>query len=353
MPSGGRTARRGRSGAGIMALERALQAARQGDVEALRGLRAAGLLRPGLRDALGASPAHHAARAGRLACLRYLAAEAALRGDARARNGATPAHDAAATGNLACLQWLLTQGGCGVQVRAASGRGPGRGRGARRGGLGGSAGRAAGPRGAGRLPPPLRHLRPRGGSRRGTGEPRGVSTHPKDRHGALLSSGGAEPPAQLPQPPEWEKPAPRSSRGPRAAALRGRAEIGAPKGVRGAGAPQPRSGGGSNVSGRVGLREGLCPRRQGHAQTAESGQPRTASVLLDGGGPRPACGWELPVWHSGRQIRHTQDKATQPRGGDGGWSGCPGAVTRGHRYLLGLIQPERAPGQISSLPRAG
>lgn len=103
-----------------MALERALQAARQGDVEALRGLRAAGLLRPGLRDALGASPAHHAARAGRLACLRYLAAEAALRGDARARNGATPAHDAAATGNLACLQWLLTQGGCGVQVRAGT-----------------------------------------------------------------------------------------------------------------------------------------------------------------------------------------------------------------------------------------
>lgn len=103
-----------------MALERALLAARQGDVEALRGLRAAGLLRPGLRDALGASPAHHAARAGRLAALRYLAAETALRGDARARNGATPAHDAAATGNLACLQWLLTQGGCGVQVRAGA-----------------------------------------------------------------------------------------------------------------------------------------------------------------------------------------------------------------------------------------
>ncbi|KAM8989584.1 espin isoform 2-T2 [Ara ararauna] len=104
-----------------MALERALLAARQGDVEALRGLRAAGLLRPGLRDALGASPAHHAARAGRLACLRFLAAEAALRGDARARNGATPAHDAAATGNLACLQWLLTQGGCGVQDTDNSG----------------------------------------------------------------------------------------------------------------------------------------------------------------------------------------------------------------------------------------
>ncbi|XP_068772263.1 espin isoform X2 [Struthio camelus] len=104
-----------------MALERALLAARQGDVEALRALRAAGLLRPGLRDALGASPAHHAARAGRLACLRYLAAEAELRGDARARNGATPAHDAAATGNLACLQWLLTQGGCGVQDTDNSG----------------------------------------------------------------------------------------------------------------------------------------------------------------------------------------------------------------------------------------
>lgn len=108
----------------MAALERALLAARQGDVDTLRALRAEGLLRPGLRDPLGASPAHHAARAGKLNCLRYLVEEAALRGDARARNGATAAHDAAATGNLACLQWLLAQGGCGVQVGGAWVSGP-------------------------------------------------------------------------------------------------------------------------------------------------------------------------------------------------------------------------------------
>lgn len=99
-----------------MALEQALQAARRGDLDALRSLHAAGLLRPSLRDPLDALPVHHAARSGRLHCLRYLVEEAALPAAARARNGATPAHDAAATGYLSCLQWLLTQGGCRVQV---------------------------------------------------------------------------------------------------------------------------------------------------------------------------------------------------------------------------------------------
>ncbi|XP_044852335.1 espin isoform X2 [Mauremys mutica] len=104
-----------------MALERALLAARHGDVDTLKSLQAEGLLQPGLRDPLGASPAHHAARAGKLNCLRYLVEEAALPGNGRARNGATPGHDAAATGNLACLQWLLTQGGCCVQDTDNSG----------------------------------------------------------------------------------------------------------------------------------------------------------------------------------------------------------------------------------------
>ncbi|KAM9115864.1 espin [Pangshura tecta] len=104
-----------------MALERALLAARHGDVDTLKSLQAEGLLQPGLRDALGASPAHHAARAAKLNCLRYLVEEAALPGNGRARNGATPGHDAAATGNLACLQWLLTQGGCCVQDTDNSG----------------------------------------------------------------------------------------------------------------------------------------------------------------------------------------------------------------------------------------
>lgn len=99
-----------------MALEQALQAARQGDLDVLRSLHAARLLGPSLRDPLDALPVHHAARAGKLHCLRFLVEEAGLPNAARARNGATPAHDAAATGHLACLQWLLSQGGCGVHV---------------------------------------------------------------------------------------------------------------------------------------------------------------------------------------------------------------------------------------------
>ncbi|XP_012517975.1 PREDICTED: espin [Propithecus coquereli] len=104
-----------------MALEQALQAARQGELDVLRSLHAAGLLGPSLRDPLDALPVHHAARAGKLHCLRFLVEEAALPATARARNGATPAHDAAATGHLACLQWLLLQGGCGVQDKDNSG----------------------------------------------------------------------------------------------------------------------------------------------------------------------------------------------------------------------------------------
>ncbi|XP_037684573.1 espin isoform X5 [Choloepus didactylus] len=104
-----------------MALEQALQAARQGELDELRSLHAAGLLGPSLRDPLDALPVHHAARAGKLHCLRFLVEEAALPAAARARNGATPAHDAAATGHLACLQWLLSQGGCGVQDKDNSG----------------------------------------------------------------------------------------------------------------------------------------------------------------------------------------------------------------------------------------
>lgn len=99
-----------------MALEQVLQAARQGELDVLKSLHAAGLLGTSLRDPLDALPVHHAARAGKLHCLRFLVEEAALPAAARARNGATPAHDAAATGHLSCLQWLLSQGGCRVQV---------------------------------------------------------------------------------------------------------------------------------------------------------------------------------------------------------------------------------------------
>ncbi len=96
--------------------DRALLAARQGDVQTLKVQLAAKALTSDVKDMLGASPVHHAARAGKLTCLRFLVEEAGLPGNCVANNGASPAHDAAATGNLACLQWLLTQGGCRPEV---------------------------------------------------------------------------------------------------------------------------------------------------------------------------------------------------------------------------------------------
>lgn len=96
--------------------DRALVAARQGDVQTLKVQLAANAIASDVKDALGASPVHHAARAGKLSCVRFLVEEAGLPGNSVANNGATPAHDAAATGNLACLQWLLTQGGCRPEV---------------------------------------------------------------------------------------------------------------------------------------------------------------------------------------------------------------------------------------------
>lgn len=96
--------------------DRALLAARQGDVQALKAQLAENALNNDIKDVLGATPVHHAARAGKLNCLRFLVEEAGLVGNCLAKNGASPAHDAAATGNLACLQWLLTQGGCRAEV---------------------------------------------------------------------------------------------------------------------------------------------------------------------------------------------------------------------------------------------
>uniref|UniRef100_H2UPJ9 Espin n=1 Tax=Takifugu rubripes TaxID=31033 RepID=H2UPJ9_TAKRU len=105
----------------VLEVDRTLLAARQGDLQTLREHLAAKSLTGDVKDALGATPAHHAARAGKLSCLRFLVEEAGLAGNSVANNGASPAHDAAATGNLACLQWLLTQGGCRPEHRDSSG----------------------------------------------------------------------------------------------------------------------------------------------------------------------------------------------------------------------------------------
>ncbi|KAB0365172.1 hypothetical protein FD754_009328 [Muntiacus muntjak] len=104
--------------------QRALAAAKDGDLATLEQLLEAGALDPRVTDALGAGLVHHAARAGHLACVRFLVQRAKLPGNQRAHNGATPAHDAAATGGLAELGWLVRHGGCGLQDQDASGVSP-------------------------------------------------------------------------------------------------------------------------------------------------------------------------------------------------------------------------------------
>ncbi|XP_071011280.1 espin-like protein [Oncorhynchus clarkii lewisi] len=107
----------------MMVLHRVIQAARAGDLSALRKLSSSGCLTvsASITDAQGAGPVHHAARCGRLECLRYLVVEVGLAADARALNRATPAHDAAATGHARELQWLVDQGGCNVEDQDAAG----------------------------------------------------------------------------------------------------------------------------------------------------------------------------------------------------------------------------------------
>lgn len=99
-----------------MVLHRAIQAARDADLAALKNLASSGQLSAAISDAQGAGPVHHAARCGRLDCLQFLVRDLGLPADSRALNGATAAHDAAATGNIRELKWLVDQGGCSIQV---------------------------------------------------------------------------------------------------------------------------------------------------------------------------------------------------------------------------------------------
>lgn len=66
----------------MMVLHRVIQAARAGDLSALRKLSSSGCLTvsASITDAQGAGPVHHAARCGRLECLRYLVVEVGLAG---------------------------------------------------------------------------------------------------------------------------------------------------------------------------------------------------------------------------------------------------------------------------------
>ncbi|KAL4630708.1 espin-like protein [Arapaima gigas] len=104
-----------------MGLHKAIQAARNGDLAALKELAAAKCLSAYITDPQGATPVHHAARAGHLDCVRFLVDAASLPSNARAKNGATPAHDATATGHLHVLQWLVEHGACSTEDRDNAG----------------------------------------------------------------------------------------------------------------------------------------------------------------------------------------------------------------------------------------
>lgn len=99
-----------------MVLQKAIAAAREGDLRSLRELAETGCLTGDIVDAQGAGLVHHAARCGQLDCLCFLVTEAGLAADTRALNGATPVHDAAATGHTWELKWLVQVARCNAQV---------------------------------------------------------------------------------------------------------------------------------------------------------------------------------------------------------------------------------------------
>lgn len=99
-----------------MVLQKAIAAAREGDLQSLRELAETGCLTGTVVDAQGAGLVHHAARCGQLDCLCFLVTEAGLDANTRALNGATPVHDAAATGHTRELKWLVQVARCNVQV---------------------------------------------------------------------------------------------------------------------------------------------------------------------------------------------------------------------------------------------
>uniref|UniRef100_A0A8C1EWW5 Espin like a n=2 Tax=Cyprinus carpio TaxID=7962 RepID=A0A8C1EWW5_CYPCA len=107
-----------------MVLQKAIAAAREGDLQSLRELAETGCLTGTVVDAQGAGLVHHAARCGQLDCLCFLVTEAGLDANTRALNGATPVHDAAATGHTRELKWLVQVARCNVQDQDSGGASP-------------------------------------------------------------------------------------------------------------------------------------------------------------------------------------------------------------------------------------
>ncbi|XP_065129730.2 espin-like protein isoform X2 [Paramisgurnus dabryanus] len=107
-----------------MVLQKAITAAREGDLQCLRELSETGRISIAIADAQGAGLLHHAARCGQLECLCFLVTKAGLPANTRALNGATPVHDAAATGHTRELQWLVQVARCNVKDQDSGGATP-------------------------------------------------------------------------------------------------------------------------------------------------------------------------------------------------------------------------------------
>ncbi|KAJ7393395.1 hypothetical protein OS493_006367 [Desmophyllum pertusum] len=98
--------------------ERALIAAKDGDLQALRSLRRSA---PLAADGFGATALHYASRTGRMDCVKWLVETVGISPKVHGRSGATPLHDAAAQGQLECVKYFLGNGAVDAETRDGSG----------------------------------------------------------------------------------------------------------------------------------------------------------------------------------------------------------------------------------------
>lgn len=95
-------------------VQKALTAAKCGDLKVLESFGKAQSLHDSVVDDFGASCVHYGARSNNVAVLELLVCHLGLSASKRTCVGATPLHDAAASGSLHTLRWLLEEAG--VQV---------------------------------------------------------------------------------------------------------------------------------------------------------------------------------------------------------------------------------------------
>lgn len=98
-------------------VERALIAAKDGDLQTLRSLRR---VVPMAADGFGATALHYATRTGQMECVEWLVEAVGISYNVRGTSGATPMHDAAAQGQLECVKYFLANG-ADVETRDRSG----------------------------------------------------------------------------------------------------------------------------------------------------------------------------------------------------------------------------------------